>query len=217
MIHWMTDRARRMEIRLLCIALIVTGTVSGCSGGTPPTLNASRPDAPIVQDSDSYLIGSGDVLRIFVLGNPDLGAEIPVRPDGKISTPLVTDLVAAGKTTAELSKDIQTQLAEFVRNPNVSVIVSKPTSSFSQVKVIGQAVTPRAIPYRGGMTVMDVIIEVGGLSQFAAGNRARIIRSSSGQPKEMKVRLSDLINAGDISQNLAMEPGDVLVIPEARF
>jgi polysaccharide export outer membrane protein len=153
-----------------------------------------------------------------VLQNPQLNAEVPVRPDGKISTPLANDVLAVGKTPTELAKAIEAALGEYVRAPNVSVIVSNPVSTFSQVRVVGQAVSPRAIPFRNGMTVLDLVIEVGGLSQFAAGNRAKIIRpSEQGAAKEIKVRLGDLLNKGKVSENITLQPGDILVIPETLF
>jgi len=178
---------------------------------------AAMPEVAAGDASTDYLIGPGDLLRIFVLNNPDLGAEVPVRPDGKISTPLVPDVVAVGKSPALLAKEMEFKLSEMVRNPTVSVIVATAASSLSQIRVVGQAANPRAIPYRSGLGVLDVLIDVGGLSQFAAGNRAKIIRTTSSGTTEIKVRLSDLINKGDIRQNIPLRPGDVLVIPEARF
>ena len=179
--------------------------------------------APAVQSavpavSDDYVIGPGDTLRVFVLRNPELGADVPVRPDGKITTPLVQDMVAVGKTPSQLGRDIESALGEYVRSPQVSVIVLQPASTFSQIRVVGQAVAPRAIPYRSGMTVLDVIISVGGLSEFAAGNRARLVRTAKdGSTRRIKLRLDDLISKGDMKQNVAMEPGDVLIIPESAF
>lgn len=175
----------------------------------PPGAESPGPD---------YIIGPGDTLRVFVLGNPDLTSEVLVRPDGRISTPLVNDMVAVGKTPTQLGTDIANVLQEFVRLPTVSVIVSRPTSTFSQVRVVGQAANPRAVAYRSGMTILDVVIEVGGLSQFAAGNRAELIRTlPGGQVKKLRVRLNDLMNRGDMKHNLPVQAGDVLLIPEARF
>lgn len=173
-----------------------------------PTVSSVGPD---------YRIGPGDVLRIFVLNNPELATEVPVRPDGRISTPLVPDLVAVDQTPAALAQELERRLSELVRNPSVSVIVVNAVSALSQIRVVGQAANPKAVPYRSGLGVLDLVIEVGGLSQFAAGNRAKIVRIEGGKPKEIRVRLADLINKGDISQNLPLRPGDVLVIPEAIF
>src|SRR5579872_7002509 len=165
----------------------------------------------------NYIIGPGDVLKVFVWQNPDLSVTVPVRPDGKISTPLNEDMVAVGKTQSELAHDIEVKLSEYVRSPHVNVIVTTPASLFSQVKVIGQVKTPEAIAYHEGMTVLDAVLAVGGLTEYAAGNRARIVRMVDGAEKDIPVRLEALVNSGDMSQNLALKPGDVLVVPESRF
>lgn len=180
-----------------------------------PGRAADAPAASVV--SPDYMIGPGDVLQIFVWRNPDLSVTVPVRPDGKISTPLVEDMVAVGKTPSLLARDIEKALSEYVKAPQVNVIVTTPASVFSQVKVIGQVVKPQALPYREGMTVLDALLAVGGLGQFAAGNRAHIVRSVNGKGQEIKVRLEDLVNAGDMQQNQRLQPGDVLVVPESRF
>jgi len=140
-----------------------------------------------------------------------------VRPDGKISTPLVEDMVAVGKTPSQLARDIEKVLAEYIRSPQVSVIVSQPLSAFSQVKIIGQVAKPQSISYREGMKVLDAVLAVGGLSQYAAGNRAKIVRQVNGKQKEIRVKLNALVNDGDLSQNLELQPGDVLVVPESHF
>jgi polysaccharide export outer membrane protein len=194
-----------------CLALLAAAACAAAPAPAPVAASSAT-------DAGEYIIGPGDMLRVFVLGSPDLGGELPVRPDGKVSTPLVPDMVAVGKTPARLAKDIEAALATYVRTPNVSVIVTRANSMFSQIRVVGQAAAPRAIPYRSGMTVLDVVIEVGGLSQFAAGNRAKIVRTGAdGRSQEIKVRLRDLVDRGDVGQNVGMQPGDVLVIPEARF
>ncbi|HTU67457.1 MAG TPA: XrtA/PEP-CTERM system exopolysaccharide export protein [Steroidobacteraceae bacterium] len=164
-----------------------------------------------------YIIGQRDTLRVFVLRSPELTAEVPVRPDGKISTPLVNDMQAVGKTASQLAHDIEVVLGEFVRSPTVSVIVTSAQGGNGQVRVVGQAVNPRSLPFRAGMTVLDVVIEVGGLSQYAAGNRATLIRTESGKEHKTKLKLKDLLEDGDMSQNLPIERGDVIVIPESRF
>ena len=165
----------------------------------------------------TYIVGPGDVLKVFVWRNPDLSVTVPVRPDGKISTPLDEDMVAVGKTPGQLAHDIANKLSEYVRSPHVNVIVIKPASVFSQVKVIGQVTHPEAIAYRSGMKVLDAILAVGGLTEYAAGNRARIVRMVDGTEKDIPVHLSSLVNEGDMSQNLPLKPGDVLVVPESRF
>jgi polysaccharide export outer membrane protein len=187
-----------------------------------PTPTATTAAAAVVSGSPTavspdYLIGPGDTLQVFVWRNPDLTVTVPVRPDGKISTPLVEDMVAVGKTPSQLARDIEKALAVYVKSPEVNVIVTLPASAFSQVKVIGQVLHPQAIPYRSGMTVLDAVLAVGGLSQFAAGNRAHLVRNVNGKSEEFKVKLGALVNDGDMQQNLALQPGDVLVVPETRF
>ena len=165
----------------------------------------------------NYIIGPGDELQVFVWQNPDLSVTVPVRPDGKISTPLDEDMVAVGKTPSQLAHDIEVKLSEYVRSPHVNVIVTKPASLFSQVKVIGQVTKPAAIAYHEGMTVLDAVLAVGGLTEYAAGNRARIVRMVNGTEQDIPVRLGKLVNSGDMSQNVPLKPGDVLVVPESRF
>jgi polysaccharide export outer membrane protein len=164
-----------------------------------------------------YRIGPGDTLKVYVFQNEELSATIPVRPDGKISTPLVEDMVAVGKSPSQLARDIEKSLAEYVKSPKVNVVVMVAASVFSQVKVIGQVKTPQALPYRDGMTVLDAVLAVGGLGQFAAGNRAHLVRSENGKQLEIKVKLDALLNSGDMKQNVLLKPGDVLVVPETRF
>jgi len=172
---------------------------------------------PIENSSSDYRIGPGDVLQIFVWRNAELSVTVPVRPDGKVSTPLVEDMAAVGKTPSQLAKDIEGVLGEYVRSPKVNVIVTQPVSTFSQVKVVGQVSKPQSVAFREGLTVMDVMLQVGGLGEFAAGNRAKIVREVGGKQTEIKVRLVDLLNKGDMSQNQALKPGDVIVIPQSRF
>jgi len=169
------------------------------------------------QVSANYLIGPGDSLHVFVFQNDELSVTVPVRPDGKISTPLVEDMVAVGKTPSQLARDIEKSLSEYVKSPKVNVVVMGAMSVFSQIKVIGQVLHPQAVPYRDGMTVLDAVLAVGGLGQFAAGNRAHLVRTENGKQTEIKVKLEALVNNGDMKQNLALRPGDVLVVPESRF
>jgi polysaccharide export outer membrane protein len=178
---------------------------------------AQTPPRECSTHTNDYIIGPGDQIQVFVWQNPDLSISVPVRPDGKISTPLDEDMVAVGKSPCQLAKDIEERLAEYVRTPHVNVIVTKAASVFSQVKVIGQVKTPEALPYRDGMKVLDAVLAVGGLTEYAAGNRARIIRMVDGRETEIKVHLGDLVNDGDVSQNLPLKPGDLLVVPESRF
>ena len=194
---------------LKVLALTLWGTIAGCA--------AAYSAEPAKAVSADYLIGPGDTLQVFVWRNPDLTVTVPVRPDGKISTPLVENMVAVGKTPSGLARDIEQALAEYVKSPQVNVIVTIPASVFSQIKVIGQVLHPQAVAYRDGMRVLDAVLAVGGLTQFAAGNRARLVRSVNGKTQEFKVKLEALVNAGDMTQNLALLPGDVLVVPETRF
>jgi len=202
-------------MRLSCI--LVVGLVLAACAHTRPT---STPVAgkPTTATTSEYRIGPGDQLQVFVWRNPEISVTVPVRPDGRISTPLVEDMVAVGKTPSELARDIEQVLAKYVRTPIVTVIVTGFVGTFNQqIRVVGQAANPKALSYREKMTLLDVMIEVGGLAQFAAGNRATLVRHVNGQEQVLKVRLEDLMKKGDISANLAMRPGDILIIPEARF
>lgn len=207
----------RWIISLAVAAIVALGGCSGEPQVAPAARLIAEGKGSASNPGQEYLIGPGDTLRVFVLRSPELSTEVPVRPDGKISTPLVNDMSAVGKTPSQLANDLAAVLSEFVRSPTVSVIVTQPHSVFSQVQVVGQATTPRSVPYRSGMRVLDIMIEVGGLGTFAAGNRAKIVRSKDGKIQELRVRIEDLINKGDMSQNIELSPGDVLVIPEARF
>lgn len=180
---------------------------------------APVPPPPLAQgkSGSEYIIGPGDTLQVFVWRNADLSVTVPVRPDGKISTPLVEDMPAVGKTPTRLARDIEKVLSEYVRTPEVNIIVTQPASAFNQVKVIGQVQKPAAVPYREGMTVLDALLAVGGLSTFAAGDRAKLVRSVNGKSTEIRVKLDKLVNTGDMSQNVALQPGDVLVVPESHF
>jgi polysaccharide export outer membrane protein len=181
--------------------------------------SAQQPVSPATQQlpTSDYVIGPGDTLQVFVWRNPELTVTVPVRPDGKISTPLVEDMIAVGKSPSKLARDIEVVLAEYIRQPRVNIIISSAASTYSQVKIIGQVANPQAIPYREGMTVMDAVLAVGGLSAYAAGNRAKLMRAEAGSEQEIKIRLMDLVNKGDLSQNLPLRPGDVIVVPESRF
>src|SRR5262245_23076295 len=170
----------------------------------PPA--AAAPEKP-PESSTTYVIGPGDTLQVFVWRNPELTTTVPVRPDGKVSTPLVEDMVAVGKTPSQLARDMEKVLSEYVRSPQVNIIVSQPVSTFSQIKVIGQVAKPQAIAYREGMTVLDAVLAAGGMSQFAAGNRAKIIRTENGKQREIKVKLEDLVNDGAMKQNIVLQPG----------
>ena len=201
--------------RLACLLGVLAGALAVvASAQTPQTPAAQTAQA---EQSPDYIIGPGDEIEVFVWQNPDLSVNVPVRPDGKISTPLDEDMVAVGKTPSQLAHDIEMKLSEYVRSPHVNVIIVKPDSVFSQVKVIGQVVHPQAIAYRQGMSVLDAVLAVGGLSEYAAGNRAHIVRMVDGKETNIPLRLNALVNGGDMSQNVLLKPGDVLVVPESRF
>lgn len=181
---------------------------------------ATRPQAP--QDGEvvtgDYLIGPGDSVNIIVWRNPEVSMTVSVRPDGKITTPLVEDLLASGKTSTALARDIEKALAKFIQQPVVTVIVVGFVGPYSeQIRVIGEAAKPQALPYRQGMSLMDVLIAVGGVTDFAAGNKASIIRMQDGKRQILGVRLNDLLKDGDISADVRMRPGDILLIPESFF
>lgn len=204
----LVEAARPFAVLITLVGAIV---VTGCANQLPPP--------PAVSESDTeYRIGPGDQLGIFVWQNKDLSTEVPVRPDGKISLPLINDMVAAGKTPTQLSTDIQDQLKKYVNNPLVTVIVHSFIGPYSQqVRVVGEAARPRAIPYRDRMTALDAMIEVGGLTALAAGDRATLIRYVNGKQESFGLRLDDLLKDGDMSANTPLAPGDVIIIPQSYF
>jgi len=217
---------RRPSVLLLAGWLATSPLLLSC-GSSPPvqhsTSTATATPSPTATQaqtktaSPDYIIGPGDVLQVFVWRNPELSVTVPVRPDGKISTPLVENMVAVGKTAPQLSRDMEGVLSEYVRSPKVNIIITHADSVFSLVKVVGQVTHPQAVPYREGMTVLDAVLAVGGLTQFASGNRARIVRMENGHETVIKVKVADLVNNGDVNQNVPLKPGDVLVIPQSMF
>ncbi|MBB4659791.1 XrtA/PEP-CTERM system exopolysaccharide export protein [Parvularcula dongshanensis] len=167
-----------------------------------------------VELAPDYLIGANDALQIFVWRAAELSTNIVVRPDGRISTPLVEDMMAAGKTPTQLARDIEGVLSEYVKNPEVTVIVDRPTGDIQQqVRIIGEVVQPTPLPYSSNMTVLDVMLQVGGLTEFASGNRTKLIRGD----QTYRVRLDDLLRRGDVSANVPVQPGDIIIVPESRF
>ena len=199
-------------MKQVALTLAAALALVGCATPPPPSAAALAPINP------DYLIGPGDNVTITVWRNPEVSGAVPVRPDGKITTPLVEDLPAAGKTSTQLARDIEQALAKFIQQPVVTVIVTNFVGNYGdQIRVIGQATRPQALAYRRDMSLMDVLITVGGITEFAAGNKASIIRNVDGKQEKLVVRLDDLIRDGDISANMPMRPGDVLVIPESFF
>jgi polysaccharide biosynthesis/export protein len=195
--------------------------LAGCSstgGGQqlPPASFVSTEEGP----GEEYIIGPLDELTIFVWRNPELGAKVQVRPDGRITTPLITDMPAVGKTPSMLAEDLKLQLSQYIQQPIVSVIVNNFAGTFSQqVRIVGATEKPASIPYRANMTLLDAMISVGGLSEFAAGNRARLVRfdKGSGKQAEYALRIGDLLKKGETKANVRLEPGDVIIIPESMF
>jgi polysaccharide biosynthesis/export protein len=199
----------------LVLALAAGANLYGCS--TAP-VGDDRVSGPQANEEAGYLIGPGDKLSVFVWQNPDLSVSVPVRPDGRISLPLLQDVEAAQKTPTQLAEEVRRGLSAYLREPHVTVIVTDFIGPYSQqVRVIGEAAEPKAIPYRTDMSVLDVMIAVGGLTQFAAGNRAVIVRKAPDQKEQLAVRLDDLLKDGDMSANVPIMPGDVLVIPQSWF
>lgn len=190
--------------------------LGGCASRYPELDDVAVPKE--LDQVPLYIIGSGDSVNIFVWRNPELSATTVVRPDGRITTPLIEDVQASGKTPTQLARDMEKELATYIKNPVVTVMVSGFQGPYSeQIRVVGQAAQPQALPYRDKMSVLDVMIAVGGVTEFAAANHASIVRMVDGDLKQFGVRLDDLLNDGDITANVAMMPGDILIIPEAWF
>lgn len=212
-----------MRIRAFFMGVLVIPTLvlSGCAGRSsapelPPASFVSSQQGP----GEDYIIGPLDELTIFVWRNPELGAKVQVRPDGRITTPLITDLPAVGKTPGVLAEDIKKALAQYIKDPLVSVIVNNFSGTYSQqIRVVGATEKPASLPYRANMTLLDAMIAVGGLSEYAAGNRARLVRfdKATGKQSEYGLRINDLIKRGDTKANVMLAPGDVIIIPESMF
>lgn len=200
-------------------AMVLTGCMTGGTGPgrqLPPASFVTGQEGP----GEEYVIGPLDELTIFVWRNPELGGKVQVRPDGRISTPLISDLPAVGKTPTMLAQDIRLALSRYINDPIVSVIVNQFSGTFSQqVRVIGATERPASLPFRANMTLLDAMIAVGGLGEYAAGNRARLVRYNrgTGQQQEYALRINDLIRRGDTSANVRLQPGDVIIIPESAF
>ena len=201
------------NMRLGAGLVVLASICSGCAS-TGAMVSAIECPAPKIQTED-YVIGPGDTLEVVVWRNDELSAIVPVRPDGKISTPLVDDIGAAGRTPSELAADMEGVLGEYIRTPDVSVIVSSQGTS-NQIQIVGEVDAPQSLSYRAGLRVLDVVVGAGGMGEFAAGNRANLVRQTSGGQVRCSIKLKDLMG-GDMSQNILVYPGDVLVVPESRF
>jgi polysaccharide export outer membrane protein len=197
--------------RWFVVALAAALAACASGGGHPPApAQAGNADY-------SYVIGAGDTLNIIVSRNPELSMSVPVRPDGKIASPLVDEIVAQGRTPIQVARELEKVLGRYVRDPVVTVVVTGFVGPYSeQVRVVGEAARPQFLPFKQKMTLLDVMIAVGGLTDFAAGNRATILRTAEGN-KQYSVRLKDLIKGGDIGANVEMRPGDILIIPQSLF
>ena len=203
---------KRFEFTLL--AALLAALVTGCGTTYPPVAADQRNFSP---DYD-YVIGPGDTMEIFVWGNEELTTTGVVRPDGKFTTRLVEDMQASGKTSTQLARDIEAAYSKYVKSAVVSVIVNGFVGvPEQQVRVVGEAQEPRSIPYRKHMTLLDLMIEVGGMTEFAAGNKAVLVRDFGGRQGTFQVRLDDLVRDGDISENVTLFPGDIVIIPESWF
>ncbi|NVJ69303.1 MAG: polysaccharide biosynthesis/export family protein [Alphaproteobacteria bacterium] len=197
----------------MAVTMLLLAACSGYGKGKlPPAPFVSPGEGP----GPNYLIGPGDGLSIHVWRNPELSVLVTVRPDGRLSMPLVEDLPATGKTPSALARDIEEQLGVYITQPIVTVVVQNFFGPFSQqVRVVGEAASPQAIPYRANMTLLDVMIQVGGLTEFAAGDRATLVRFEDGEQKEYGLKIESLLKDGEIEANVKILPGDVLIIPES--
>ena len=202
------------------LLLIGATFLAACSSfsGTPLPSSIAQESSMAKTGDYTYLIGPGDSVNIFVWRNPEISNSVIVRPDGKITSPLVEELVASGKTPEQLARDVEEVLGTYIKEPIVTVMVSGFVGPYSeQIRIVGEAANPQAIPFREKMTTLDVMIAVGGLTEFAAGNRASIVRVVDGKQKAYQVKLEDLLRKGDINANVDIKPGDVLIIPESFF
>jgi polysaccharide export outer membrane protein len=197
------------------LPLLLAGLLTACAN------EPVYPPAPAKASGAAdwmYLLGPGDSINVFVWGNPEISGSFPIRPDGRVTMNLVEDLPASGKTTSQLAREIEKVLSRYIQDPIVTVIVAGGVGPYSQqIRVLGQATKPQTLTYRENMSLVDVMITVGGLTDFAAGNRASILRIVDGKPQQFGVRLEDLVKDGDISANVEMRPGDLLIIPESFF
>ena len=208
-------------VRLFAGSALASLALSGCASGgngshLPPANFVAAQEGP----GEDYVVGPLDELTVFVWRNPELGARVQVRPDGRITTPLITDMPAVGKTPSMLAQDIQLQLSQYIQDPLVSVIVNRFAGTYSQqIRVVGATGKPASLPYRANMTLLDAMIAVGGMNEFAAGNRAKLVRydKATGKQQEFALRLGDLFKKGDSKANVMLMPGDVIIIPESVF
>lgn len=217
----MNEKIYTMKFTNLLTLFVATIVLSACVSQTPRERVGADNNAGTTQSPSSdyqYVVGPGDTLDIFVWGYENLSLTVPVRPDGKITTRLVEDMLASGKTPTQLARELEDRYQVYVKNPTVTVTVNKFVGVPSQqIKVVGGGANPRTVPYVNGMTVLDVMIEIGGLKKFSSGNKAVLVRTVNGIRESYRIRLHDLLNKGDIAANRNVNPGDILIIPESWF
>lgn len=207
-------KAKRSSAHIIWLGIFLL-MLSGCATTEYPPLEGGPAPAQVTPD---YIIGAGDSIEIFVWRNPELSSSVTVRPDGKITTPLVEDVPASGKTPTQLARDMEKELSVYVKNPVVTVMVGGFVGPYAeQIRVVGQATNPQALPYRDQMTLLDLMIAVGGLTEFADGNKSIVVRVIDGEWQQFGVRIDDLINGADITANTYVLPGDILIVPESWF
>ena len=207
-------KAKRSSAHIIWLGIFLL-MLSGCATTEYPPLEGGPAPAQVTPD---YIIGAGDSIDIFVWRNPELSSGVTVRPDGKITTPLVEDVPASGKTPTQLARDMEKELSVYVKNPVVTVMVGGFVGPYAeQIRVVGQATNPQALPYRDQMTLLDLMIAVGGLTEYADGNKSIVVRVIDGEWQQFGVRIDDLINGADISANTYVLPGDILIVPESWF
>ena len=213
--HWITEKFFVAGAVFGFLALLTMGGTAQAAAAAP------APQAPAIAvpaGQTNYIIGPGDSLQIFVWKNPELSTSVPVRPDGRISIPLVEDIECAGKTPTQLARDVEERLKKYVVDPTVTVIVHGFIGPYTeQIRIVGEAAQPKALPYRSNMSVLDAMIEVGGLAKAASGNRATLVRRVNGQQTSTRIRLADLLEDGDLTANTALQPGDIIIIPQTFF
>lgn len=207
-----------MDTRYVVTLFLVT-ILAGCAGSRGPLTEDQRPPEIVQGSAPEFRLGSGDVVSVNVWKNPDLSVTVPVRPDGFISVPLVGDVRAGGQTPAEIASDTERKLSQFIRTPKVSVIIQEiPSAEFqNRVRVVGGVAEPKSIQHRDGMTVIDLVLEAGGVNEFASPNAARLYRTIDGVAREFDVYLLDILSSGILETNYELVPGDVITIPERRF
>lgn len=217
---------------MLMVPALAMGAHPGAQPGTRPA-QAAAPSSPVpapasptaptpgpdqVGEDSDYIIGPGDVIQVFVWQEPELSVSVPVRADGKVTTPLVEDIVAVGLTPSALARAMEERLTKYIKSPQVNIMVTSAQSQMSKITVIGEVKNAGTVPYRNGLTVLDVVMTVGGLAEFAAGNRAEVVRKdASGKEVRIRVKLADLINKAQIDENVDVQPGDIVLVPKSRF